>query len=134
MMTGWRWRRGIAAFVLTLPVSVMAACDRQSSAAADSLHDSAAGLDPSGRQACAEFQSGWQQASDTPARLQLADTVERLARRSDSDSDAIMNSAAAMGNSADDGDRAWHASATGLLRVCRQAGWSTTPPTLPVTG
>ena len=133
MMTGCRWRRGVAAFVLSLPMPALAGCDERSAIAADPQPSPASDVDRHGRQACAEFRSGWQRATDTPARLQLADTVERLARRSDSA--AINESAAAMGRSADGDDRAWRAAATGLLRTCGRAGSSTAPPpALPVTG
>ncbi|WP_250007932.1 hypothetical protein [Actinoplanes sp. M2I2] len=132
MMTDYRWRRGAAAFALTLPIWAATGCEQRSSLVAESSPAAATGSDASGREACAEFQSGWRRAADTPARLQLADSVDRRARRSDSA--AIAESVAALGRSADDGDRAWRAAASDLLRACRQAGSSTTAPTLPVTG
>ncbi|MGK5683978.1 hypothetical protein [Actinoplanes sp. URMC 104] len=132
MMTGYRWRRGAAAFALTLPVWAATGCDQRSVLVAESSHASAAGPDASEREACAEFRSGWRRATDTPARLQLADSVDRRARGADSP--ALTESVAAMGRSADDGDRAWRAAAADLLRTCGRAGSSTTAPALPVTG
>ena len=144
MMTGSRWRRGIAAVALTLAVPAVAGCEPETSLAAESSEVTTTGLDANGREACAEFRSGWQRATDTAARLQLADAVERHARRSDSA--AVSDSAAAMGRSADDGDQAWRAASDDLLRTCGQAGSSTgaaeeadapagtEAPALPVTG
>ena len=132
MMTGGRWRRGVAALALTLPAPVAAGCDQRTSLAAGSAQDSTAGLDASGRAACAEFRAGWQRATDTPARLRLADRVGLQARRSDSA--AITQPAAAMSRSADDGDRAWRAAAADLLRACGRPGEDAVAPALPVTG
>ena len=131
-MTGCWWGHGIAVFLLTLPVSAVAGCNRRSAIVADSSPGSSAGFDPGGSEACARFQSDWQRAADKPTRLQLADTVQRLAWRSDNA--ALTQRIAAMGRSADDGDRAWHAAAAVLLQACRQAGWNTVSPTLPITG
>ena len=147
-LTGWR--RGIAAIMLGLVVSAGAGCDQQSSLAATSAQPSVSGPDPNGRQACAEFRAGWAGATDTAARLRLADSVERLVRRSDNA--ALEPPATAMGRSADDGDRAWRAAADDLRRACGHVGAGAAaaddtrpdttpdttpdrlPPTLPVTG
>ncbi|GAA4975873.1 hypothetical protein [Actinoplanes utahensis] len=132
MMTGCRWRRGVAALLLTLPMATMAGCDERSVIAAERPNGSAGGLDPHGRQACAEFRAGWRQATDAPARLLLADDVGRQARRSDNGE--IVASSAAMGRSAKDGGRAWQVAAADLERACQQTRAGYHQPVLPVTG
>ena len=132
MMTGFPWRRGVTAFLLALPMAVMAGCDERSLVAADSTMEPAAGVDSHGREACAEFRAGWRQATDASARLLLADAVGRPARRSDSAQ--ITASAAAMGRSAKDGGPAWRAAAADLRKACSQVRSATERPTLPVTG
>lgn len=132
MMIGLRWGRGFAALVLILPLSGVAGCDQRTATAADTSRDHPAGFDPSARQACAKFRSGWRGATDAPARLQLADTVERSARRSDNA--AITQRATVMGRSAEDGGRQWRTAGAELMRACRQVAASPAPPVLPITG
>ena len=129
---GYRWRRGVAAFVLTLPMAAVSACDERPLTAASTAGGSTGTVDSAGRAACAEFRSGWQRATDTSARLRLADTVGRPARRSDSA--PIAAAAAEVGRSANEGDRAWRTAAARLLRACRGAGEGSVRPALPVTG
>ena len=133
-MTGFRWGLGIAAAVVLLALPTMAGCNQQSTIAVDTVadsQDSASGLDASGREACAEFEAGWEEATDTPARLLLADSVERQVRRSDDPE--LTGSATAMGRSADEGDAAWRAAATDLLRTCGDTESATAPATDPTT-
>ena len=113
-------RIAAVAALVVLVVPVTTGCDRNLRTGTTSNRHTTGKLDVSGSEACTAG-SDWRRATDTAARLQLADRVERSARRSDTT--AVSERAAALGSSADAGKRAWDRAAAALLRSCRQAGW-----------
>ncbi|MET0416492.1 MAG: hypothetical protein ABW022_10785 [Actinoplanes sp.] len=113
-----RWRNRLVAVAGAVTLCLPAAGCRENTRDSQAT---AAAVDNEARQACASFNTGYGRATTTAKRLALADRVNRWS--AGSDNPAIVKRGAAVGRSADEGNRPWRAAATEFRRVCRQAGW-----------
>jgi hypothetical protein len=92
-----------------------------SRSAADDEQPQPGSLDAAGAQACSDFAAGYPDAKSKADRLALADRV--TASSGKSGVKPISRRAMEMGDSANDTNAAWKASATALKQACEDAGW-----------
>src|SRR4051812_49380522 len=78
-------------------------------------------LDAAAGQACSDFAAGYPDARTRADRLALADRV--TASSGKSGVKPISRRAIEMGDSANDTNEAWKASAAALKQACEDAGW-----------